>query len=136
MPQYPVPQFIESEGKIVSFLTYRQFWFLTGGGAIIFAFFFFTPFLVFLIGSLFTAFIVVTIAFFKVNNQSLVTVLLQALGFYFGTKNYTWKKNTAMYPLNVAAKPELKALPEKPAMRLQARPSKLKSIQQMVETKK
>ncbi len=134
MPQYPVPQFIESEGKIISFLTYKQFFILVAGGAICFAFFFFTPFIVFLFGSFLTATIFGLVAFYKINNMSIVTVVLNAFGFLMGSKNYTWKKNEATYPLKMRPRPEVKVLPEAPKM--QAHASKLREIQQKVETRK
>jgi len=136
MPQYPVPQFIESEGKITALLTYRQFFIMVGAGAICFALFFFTPFMVFLIGSFFSLSIFAIIAFYKVNNMSIITVILQAIGFFIGKKSYTWSKKEATYPMDVTQKPEAKEAPKTPPMHVQARPSKLKNIQTLVDTKK
>lgn len=92
MPQYPVPQFIEEEGKIIFFLTFRQFFLLVGGGVICFLMFTFLPFWVFVVGSIFVVFIVVIIAFVKINGISVVRILLNYLGFLTQDKDYVWKK--------------------------------------------
>ena len=43
MEQYPVPQFIEQEGKIAFFLSFRQFFYLAGAGAICFILYYTLP---------------------------------------------------------------------------------------------
>ena len=92
MPQYPIPQFIEEEGKIVFFLTFRQFFLLVGGGAVCFLLFLTMPFWVFAVGSVFIMAFALIIAFVKINGASIVRVVLNYLGFVTGAKNYTWKK--------------------------------------------
>ena len=92
MDNYPVPQFIEEEGKIVFFLTFRQFFLLVGGGATCFLIFFTLPFLVFVILSVLIMGLVLMVAFVKINGIPILKVLLNFTGFLIGTKNYTWQK--------------------------------------------
>jgi len=142
MPQYPVPQFIESEGKIIFFLTFRQFFILVGGGALCVGLYFLTPFTVFIVGSLTIIVLTVAIAFFKVNNQSIITYLLHAIQFSTGTKNYTWKKENTFYaskirppaPEESAQEKKLAPAANAPTL-LKSANSKLRSIQKTIELK-
>ena len=93
MPQYPIPQFIEEEGKIIFFLTFRQFFILVGAGAICFGLLFILPMIIAIIASMFVLGIFGIIAFLKIDGMSVVKVLLNMMGFYTKTKVYTWKKD-------------------------------------------
>src|SRR5436305_2106010 len=97
MPQYPIPQFIEEEGKIISFLTFRQFFLIVGGGAICVLLFYLTPFLVFVFTALPIALLTAAIAFVKIENETIVQILLHMIGFSMTKKNYVWKKGDASY---------------------------------------
>lgn len=134
MPQYPVPQFIESEGKIVAFLTYRQFFELVAAGGLCFAMFFFLPFLYFVFGTLITLTVFGIIAFYKVDNMSVIKILTNLAGYTVASKNYTWKKKEASYPLKVREHYQIKSLPQAPEAKMQ-HASKLKEVQKMVDTK-
>ena len=92
MPQYPVPQFIEEEGKIVFFLTFRQFFLIVGGGVVCFLLFYILPFYFFIAGSLFVMALVAIIAFVKINGISVVRITLNYLGFLTQSKDYMWRK--------------------------------------------
>jgi len=95
--QYPVPQFIEEEGKIVFFLTFRQFFLLVGGGAVCFLLFFTLPLTFAIIGSLFIMILVSAIAFIKINGLPIIKIVLNFLGFVTQNKNYTWKREDLPY---------------------------------------
>ena len=92
MPQYPIPQFIEEEGKIIFFLTFRQFFLLVGGGVVSSILFIKLPLLVSVICSLFIMALVAIIAFVKINGISIVKMVFNYLGFVTKNKNYIWKK--------------------------------------------
>ncbi len=92
MAQYPIPQFIEEEGKIVFFLTFRQFFWLVGGGAACFLLYITMPFIVFLIGALVIMSLVSIVAFVKINGIPVMKVVLNFFGFLTQRKNYIWKK--------------------------------------------
>lgn len=133
--QYATPQFIESEGKIISFLTFKQFFILTGGGLVCGLLFLILPFSLFVLGSIFVMGVAAIIAFFKINGFSATTIFLQFLGFTMGTKSYLWKKKEAAYPFKVQQKPEPTA-PEQIAPMPKMQESKLQSIRTMIETKR
>lgn len=135
--QYPIPQFIEEEGKIISFLTFRQFFWLVGGGAACILYYYILPFRFFAMASLLTAAIVVVIAFVKIDNVSLLTLLMHVVGFTVGTKNYTWKRKEATLAPKIQAKRQLTTIEEKHDIvptRMQT--SKLGDIKKLVETKR
>lgn len=92
MAQYPVPQFIEEEGKIVFFLTFRQFFLLIAAGAICFLMFITLPLFVFIFGSIVVISIFIVIAFVKFNGMPILKVLFNYVGFLSQSKNYIWKK--------------------------------------------
>ena len=99
MPQYPIPQFIEEEGKIVFFLTYTQFFLLVGGGALCFVLHLILPFWIFAILGIFIMLLVLAIAFIKIGNESIIKVVLHFIGFSVATKNYIWEKKELNFPV-------------------------------------
>jgi len=90
--QFQVPQFIETEDKIIGPLTLRQFLYLAAAGAVGFALFFFlsTPVWL-LITSIFTL-IMAAFAFIKVNGRPLSVTALAALSFYWKPRLYLWER--------------------------------------------
>jgi hypothetical protein len=98
MPQYPIPQFIEQEGKIISFLTFKQFFVLVGGGAFCLLFYFVFPTVIFIFLSLIAVFMVAIIAFIKIENTPVINIILNFINFSTKSKNYTWKKKESAYP--------------------------------------
>jgi len=150
--QYPIPQFIEEEGKIVFFLTFRQFFLLVGGGVICFILFFTTPFFISVIGSIFVMALVSIIAFLKINGIPIVKVALNFLGFLAQTKNYIWKREEfSKNQEGVEKTKEIKYASQPqtltpPIDKLQINPkehfistspiSKLENIKKIIETKK
>ncbi|OGZ63724.1 MAG: hypothetical protein A3A98_00325 [Candidatus Staskawiczbacteria bacterium RIFCSPLOWO2_01_FULL_40_39] len=134
MSQYPIPQFIEEEGKIIFFLTFRQFFLLAGGGAVCLIIYFLAPYSLFLGAAALIMITVIVIAFVKVQNASIVTVVLNMLGFMVGKKNYTWSKRGTNARPETERKQEFKKPVEVPAPKLQ--PSKLRAAQKMIEVRK
>lgn len=132
--RYQTPQFIESEGKIIFFLTFRQFFLLAGGGAICFTLYFFIPFLYFLLASFFIMLLVVVVAFLKINGLPVVTVFLNYIGFLMETKNYTWKQQ-AQTPLP-KEKPKEEIPYQNTGPQLTPSNSRLSSAKQLVELRK
>ena len=98
MPQYPTPQFIEQEGKIIYFLTFKQFFLLVGGLSTAIVFYYLLPFYFFVLGSIMVMGIVSVIAFVKIDNTSLVTMFLHFFGFLFENITYMWEKKKSPYP--------------------------------------
>lgn len=90
--RFQVPQFIEVESKIIGPFTLKQFFYLAGGGGMVFLLKAFLPFFLFVILALPVAAIALALAFYKVNNQPFIKFLENAFKHMIGTKLYLWKK--------------------------------------------
>jgi hypothetical protein len=125
MEQYPVPQFIEEESKIIFFLTFRQFFILVGAGAIGIGAYYVLPFWVFVLIAIPLTLLTVLIGFVKVNGVSAPELAGHFLGFTAGAKKYTWQKKAVKAPLHISKAPEISSLapaaPEEEATRAKAR---------------
>ena len=98
--QFQVPQFIETEDKIVGPLTLRQFFYL-GGAAGISVFLYFTVQLwLWLILSIPLAAIGAGFAFVKINGRPLVKLLLAGTSFYWKPNTYVWQPEHPNLPKN------------------------------------
>ena len=135
MPQYPIPQFIEEEGKIISFLTFRQFFYLVGGGAVCFFFYFILPSSIFILVAIATMGLAVALAFVKINNSTIVSVVLNFIGFSIQEKTYTWKKKESTR-LFAATKNDYQVNDMQGTYTKQAETSRLRNVKTVVDTKK
>lgn len=125
MAQYSIPQFIEDEGRIISFLTFRQFFTLVGGGATIFFLYFIgLPILLVSFLALIIMLLAVLIAFIKIDGVPITKVFLSFFGFFLGAKTYTWKKGEILDRSMMGEAIQAKA------------PSKLLEMKKKIETMK
>lgn len=90
--RFQVPQFIETETKIVGPLTWKQFvWVALGVGLLLVLFRFLTGFWL-----VFISMIVITVfgslAFLKIEGMTLIEYLMKALAYTIGPKKYLFKK--------------------------------------------
>ena len=131
MDQYPVPQFIQQEGRIIFFLSFRQFFYIVGAGVICFFIYYILPWPLFVIVAPLVFGGAAAFAFLKINNMSLAEMLFSSIGFSIGGKSYVWKKQESPYPFRPIKRTPIKKL-EKEAI-LQAQPSQLKKIKTNVE---
>lgn len=101
--QFQVPQFIETEDKIVGPLTLKQFLYIAAGAALCFALFFFLKTALWLFFVIIIMPIAISLAFIQINGRSLPTVMFAALGYYWKPRFYIWKREEAETPeLNIA----------------------------------
>ncbi|MEK7540785.1 MAG: PrgI family protein [Patescibacteria group bacterium] len=133
MDQYPIPQFIEQEGKIAFFISFRQFFYLVGAGALCFLLYFVLPRFLFIIFSVLIGISAICLAFITVNGAPIINVLLSSLGFAAGSKNYVWKKKESPYPFKTIKRVEIRKIAEGPVLKVQE--SRLKKIHTEVELK-
>ncbi len=140
MAQYPIPQFIEQEGKIIFFLTFKQFFWLTGGIATCMIIYFVLPFYFFVVLSIIIMVFSGVLAFVKINNASLITAFFNVMGYAFQNKSYTWAKKEIVRPYenpNSSAKAtDLKPQEEQVPIIPMVRTSRLQAIKKMIDTKK
>jgi len=137
--QFTVPQFIERESKIFGPLTFTQFLYIGGGGAICLIFYFIwakTHFLLFLLITAVIMSLTGALAFLKFAGRSLPTLLKNFLFFSIGPKMYLWRRKnipprmigkTASQPEKENAEPSTLKFAEK---------SQLRNLSNILETKK
>lgn len=133
MEQYPIPQFIEQEGKIAFFISFRQFFYLVGAGLLCFFLYFILPTVIFYMAAIVIFLAACAIAFVQINGVPLLELLLGAIGFSLGGKNYTWQKKESPYPFKPIRRTQIKKIDEGPV--LQAQTSQLKKTRTQVELK-
>lgn len=133
MEQYPIPQFIEAEGKIAFFISFRQFFYLVGAGVICFFIYWILPRFLFYIAAFIIFAVTAVLAFGTVNGVPILNMILGAIGFSMGGKSYTWKKKESPYPFKPIKRTQIKKLDQGPV--LQAQTSQLKRTRTQIETK-
>ena len=131
MEQYPIPQFIEQESKIAFFISFRQFFYLVGAGIVCFFLYFILPRILFFLLSAIIFIATLILAFATVNGVPILNMILGAIGFSLGGKNYTWKKKESPYPFKPIKRTQIKKIEQGPV--LQAQASQLKRTKTQVE---
>jgi hypothetical protein len=89
---FSVPQFIDVEDKLFGPLTFKQFIYLLGGGAICYICYTLLPlsiavFIILPVGALAAA-----LAFYKLNTRPFIEVLQNFVSYFFKPKSYLWKR--------------------------------------------
>ena len=119
MEQYPIPQFIEQEGKIAFFISFRQFFYLVGAGVICFMLYFVLPFFLFIMFSLVVGAGATVLAFVTINGVPVINTIFSSFGFLTGAKDYTWKKKESPYPFKSIKRAQIKKIDEGPVLKAQ-----------------
>lgn len=133
MEQYPIPQFIEQEGKIAFFISFRQFFYLVGAGIACFFLYFILPRPIFYIAAFIIFVGMAILAFATVNGVPILTMILGAIGFSMGGKDYTWKKKESPYPFKPIKRTQIRKIEQGPV--LQAQISQLKRTKTQIDLK-
>lgn len=133
MEQYPIPQFIEAEGKIAFFLSFKQFFYLVGAGVAVFMLYYILPTGLFYIVAFAVGAGGVALAFVTINGVPILNYLLSSIGFSMGGKDYTWKKKESPYPFKSIKRAQIKKIDQGPV--LQAQVSQLKKLKTNVDMK-
>ena len=89
--QFQIPQFIETEDKIVGPFSLRQFLYVGGAGAVSFLLFFTVQIWLWGLISVFLLGISLALAFIKINGRPLINVILSAISFYWQPQTYLWQ---------------------------------------------
>lgn len=90
--KFQVPQFIETETKLIGPFTLKQFLWLAGGGAIIFLLFLTLNRYVFFVIAIPVGASSAALAFVKINEIPLVSYVLYGITYFFNPKQYIFKK--------------------------------------------
>lgn len=131
MDQYPIPQFIEKESKIASFISFRQFFYLVGAGIVCFLLYWVLPRALFFVVGILIFGGTAILAFGTMNGVPILNMILGAIGFSMGGKNYTWKKKESPYPFKPITRTQIKKIEQGPV--LQAQTSQLKKTKTQIE---
>lgn len=104
--QFQVPQFIETEDRIVGPLTLRQFIYIAIGAIISFILFFVLQVWLWIIITLILMAVSVSLAFIKINGRSMSVFAQSAFGYIWSPRVYTLKpKNQEQKTGGVSLKP-------------------------------
>jgi hypothetical protein len=98
--QFQVPQFIETEDKIVGPLTLRQFLYLGAAAGLSVILYFTVQLWLWFFFSLFLAAIGVALAFVKVNGQPMAKIIIAAANFEWQPKIFVWQPEHPSLPKN------------------------------------
>jgi len=90
--RFQVPQFLETETKLIGPFTLAQFLWLAGGAIIIFLLNFLLSGTWFIIPAIIIGGIAVAFAYWKIEGMSLISYLLNALSFATSSKKYLFTK--------------------------------------------
>ena len=91
--RFQLPQFIETETKLVGPLTLRQFLWVAGGAAILFLLFTVTQgSFIFFIAGIPIAAIFLALAFLKIEGMPLINYIAYLLSYLLNPKRYVFRK--------------------------------------------
>lgn len=92
--QYSIPQFIETEDRIIGPLTLKQFLWLLGGGGVLTFVWMVTGgnMAVFIVAAIPVGAIFAGLAFVKISNQTLLSFLTNILLFAFSSQLRVWQR--------------------------------------------
>lgn len=130
--QFPVPQFIETEDRIVGPLSLRQFFILAVAGAVSLMLYFMVQTWLWFILTLFLGIFGAGLAFAKVNGRTLGKVVLAAIAFYWKPQKYVWQPDST--PASLAAKDEARIENAEAALSRIVSGMALKTTRHAVET--
>ena len=89
--QYQVPQFIETEDKLLGPFTVRQFIYVGGAAGLLFILFFLLRTGVWIAVTLVVTAATLTLALGKINGRTMISVATSAFFFYWQPQTYLWQ---------------------------------------------
>jgi PrgI family protein len=89
--QFQVPQFIETEDKIVGPFSLRQFAYVGAGGVLSALLYFAAVGWLWVIGSIIIFSIAISLAFVKIEGRPFANVVVSAFNFYWKPQTYVWQ---------------------------------------------
>jgi hypothetical protein len=89
--QFQVPQFIDTEDRLIGPLTLKQFIYLAFGAIFVFFFYFVLQFWLWLIAAGIIIMIALALAFFKYNGRPFLILALAILNHFWQPRHYFWQ---------------------------------------------
>jgi len=123
--QFQVPQFIETEDKIIGPLTIKQFLFIAGAAGICFMLFYVVQFWLWTIMALIIISIGLAFAFVRINGQPLEKIFFSAIRFLIQPKLYLWQREAIVEEVTL---PETKEIKEQREENVVAKRNSLKDF--------
>lgn len=120
--QFQVPQFIETEDKLVGPLTLRQFIYVAIAGGVSAALYFSVGGFVSVVLSIIVITAAVGLAFIRIEGRPLINILLSAANFYWKPQTYVWQPNHPAVTMPKA--PKIPSIPKAPKAKPVKPPSK------------
>ena len=90
--RFQVPQFIETETKLIGPFTLKQFLWLASGGAILFLFYMILPTYLFFVLAVPIGGLSIALAFVKIHETPLASYFTYGLNYLLNPKQYIFKK--------------------------------------------
>lgn len=90
--KFQVPQFIETETKLIGPFTLKQFLWLAAGGAVIFLTFLTMNSLIFFMVAIPVGAFSAALAFVKINETPLINYVMYGINYFLNPKQYIFKK--------------------------------------------
>lgn len=90
--KFQVPQFIETETKLIGPFTLKQFLWLASGGSVVFLLFLTMPTFLFFAAALPVGGLFAALAFVKINETPLMNYAIYGLSYLLNPKKYVFKK--------------------------------------------
>jgi hypothetical protein len=103
--QFQVPQFIDTEDKVVGPLSLRQFGFVAIAGILSAILYFFAQLWLFVIGAIIFFGIAIALAFVKIEGRPFANIVISAFNFYWRPQTYIWQPE---HKVAAPAKAEIK----------------------------
>jgi hypothetical protein len=100
--QYQVPQFIDTEDKLVGPFSLRQFMFVGAAAMISAICYFFVQTWLFVIVAIVSLGGALALSFVKINGRPLIKIAISAFNFYWKPQTYIWKPDHPVAPKKVA----------------------------------
>lgn len=115
-----MPQFIETESKIVGPLTLKQFLYIAAAGLISFGLFFILKLFIWILFTIVIALIAASFAFLKFNGRPLTGIIKSAFLYYWNPRLYLWQREEAKAQLPTFTMPKLGNPPTGPTSKMKA----------------
>ena len=97
--RYEIPQFIDVEDKLFGPLTFKQFIYLLGGGALCYLFYNFLPFSIAVFCIIPVGILSAALAFYKHNTRPFIEILQNFISYTLKPKSFLWKRVTTQQKL-------------------------------------
>jgi len=101
--QFQVPQFIDTEDKVVGPFSLRQFMYIGIAGFISAIFYFFVQTWLFVIMSIICLGLAGVISFVKINGQPVIKIITAAFNYYWKPQIYVWKSEMPTQTQRIAS---------------------------------